>query len=119
MGVSDNSEGGGIRADLQAGYVQELLARLNDSSPIQSPTINGTLDSNPATFPQGGKRLFVVSARVEYQGRWTDQAIGLQPRQRDDRDSSSHARRSREFLPNDLSAFRSYHLLDATHNRGG
>ena len=45
----------------QAGWIKELLARLKESAPDGGPTINSTLDNEPATFPRGGKRLFVVS----------------------------------------------------------
>lgn len=44
-----------------AGYVNELLARLFDRAIVDSTTTNHTLDDDPATFPRGGKRLFIVS----------------------------------------------------------
>lgn len=46
---------------LQAGWVNELLARLTDTAPVDQTTTNHTLDDDPATFPPGGKRIFVVS----------------------------------------------------------
>lgn len=55
-----------MRADRQAGWVKELLARLTESAPNAGPTINSTLDDNSATFPRGGKRLFVVSGNPTF-----------------------------------------------------
>lgn len=45
----------------QSGWIRELIGRLTDSEPQSGPTINSTLDTDPATFPRGGKRVFAVS----------------------------------------------------------
>lgn len=62
MGVSLEAYVLRRQADLQAGWINELLARLTESAPDAGPTINSTLDDDPNTFPRGGKRLFVVSS---------------------------------------------------------
>lgn len=43
-----------------AGYVNELIARLTDSVPEDSTTVNDTLDRDPSMFPRGGHRIFAV-----------------------------------------------------------
>jgi hypothetical protein len=43
-----------------AGWVNELIARLTDTPVSDETCTNRTLDSNEETFPQGGKRFFVV-----------------------------------------------------------
>ncbi|KAL1404998.1 hypothetical protein Q8F55_008616 [Vanrija albida] len=52
-------EGGRFGKTMGAGYVNELLARLQDTHPTDHTTTNRTLDADPATFPPGGKRVFV------------------------------------------------------------
>ncbi|KAK4686161.1 hypothetical protein P7C73_g3973, partial [Tremellales sp. Uapishka_1] len=42
-----------------AGWVNELVARLTDSRPVDRTTTNRTLDGDEITFPRGGKRVFV------------------------------------------------------------
>ncbi|KAL7420830.1 hypothetical protein Q5752_004783 [Cryptotrichosporon argae] len=54
-GVGEGSEYG---KTLGAGYVNELLGRLDDSTPVDATTTNRTLDGDPATFPLGGNRVF-------------------------------------------------------------
>jgi hypothetical protein len=51
-----------MKADAQAGWVNELVARLTDSAPVDAVNINRTLDFDEATFPRGGRRFFLVSA---------------------------------------------------------
>lgn len=46
----------------QAGWVNELLARLTDSEVVDSTTTNRTLDADEASFPRGGKHFFVVGS---------------------------------------------------------
>jgi hypothetical protein len=45
----------------QAGWINELIARLTDSAPNDNTTTNRTLDADESTFPRGGERLFLVS----------------------------------------------------------
>jgi len=52
-------DGGRYGKIMGAGYVNELLARLHDGLVVDETTVNHTLDSDPATFPRGGNRLFV------------------------------------------------------------
>ena len=49
---------------IQAGWTNELVARLTDSIPTDSTTTNRTLDDDESTFPRGGSRIFVVSSVV-------------------------------------------------------
>jgi hypothetical protein len=51
----------GCMLQVIAKRIRELLGRLTDSEPQSGPTINSTLDSDPKTFPRGGKRVFAVS----------------------------------------------------------
>jgi hypothetical protein len=44
----------------QAGWINELIARLTDSAPNDNTTTNRTLDADVSTFPRGGERLFLV-----------------------------------------------------------
>lgn len=46
----------------QAGYINEMLARLTDSEVVDSTCTNRTLDADGKTFPRGGKRMFVVGS---------------------------------------------------------
>lgn len=45
---------------LQAGYINEIIARLTDSAPQDNTSTNRTLDADEHTFPRGGERFFVV-----------------------------------------------------------
>lgn len=67
-----------------AGYVNELLARLQDKHPHDHTTTNRTLDADPATFPPGGQRVFVVSADSLAHDNINTRLAGLHARQRDD-----------------------------------
>ena len=65
------------KAHEQAGWVNELVARLTDSAPVDAVNINRTLDFDETMFPQGGRRFFLVctdgpttrQARVESNGK--------------------------------------------------
>ena len=54
-------KGSSLGPTLGAGWTNELLARLTDSSPDAQDltSINRTLDTDESTFPRGGNRLFV------------------------------------------------------------
>lgn len=49
-----------MKSSHQAGWVNELVARLTDAPVTDNTCTNRTLDASPKTFPLG-KRLFVVS----------------------------------------------------------
>ncbi|WVN90924.1 uncharacterized protein L203_106169 [Cryptococcus depauperatus CBS 7841] len=42
-----------------AGYINEIIARLTDSAPVDHTITNRTLDNNEATFPRGGELFFI------------------------------------------------------------
>nr|ODN92600.1 hypothetical protein L203_00879 [Cryptococcus depauperatus CBS 7841] len=44
---------------VQAGYINEIIARLTDSAPVDHTITNRTLDNNEATFPRGGELFFI------------------------------------------------------------
>lgn len=46
---------------VQAGYVNELIARLTDSAPVDHTSTNRSMNADENLFPRGGKRMFVVS----------------------------------------------------------
>ncbi|KAI0686814.1 phosphoglycerate mutase-like protein [Cytidiella melzeri] len=46
-----NGPGNPVTAAQGIGYVQELLARLTQTTPLADTSINATLDDNPTTFP--------------------------------------------------------------------
>nr|XP_031863612.1 uncharacterized protein CI109_000864 [Kwoniella shandongensis]KAA5530684.1 hypothetical protein CI109_000864 [Kwoniella shandongensis] len=52
-------EGSTYGPTMGAGYINEVIARLTDTEPIDSTITNRTLDSDERTFPRGGKRFFV------------------------------------------------------------
>lgn len=43
-----------------AGWVNELIARLTDSTVSDETSTNRTMDKDEDLFPLGGKRIFVV-----------------------------------------------------------
>ncbi len=52
-----NSWGNPLGATQGAGFTNELVARLTNSSVVDHTTTNSTLDNNPATFPIGGSTV--------------------------------------------------------------
>ncbi|WVQ76289.1 hypothetical protein IAR50_005954 [Cryptococcus sp. DSM 104548] len=52
-------QGSELGPTMGAGYVNEVIARLTDSAPVDHTITNRTLDEDEATFPRGGKRFFV------------------------------------------------------------
>lgn len=77
MGVSEAlTSGQRIISDPQAGWANELLARITDSAPKDSTSSNTTLNADVSSFPRGGRRFFVVS-----QARNTNLRAGFRTRQ--------------------------------------
>ncbi|ODN97157.1 hypothetical protein I350_08137 [Cryptococcus amylolentus CBS 6273] len=52
-------QGSDLGATMGAGYVNEVIARLTDSVPVDRTITNRTLNEDEATFPRGGQRFFV------------------------------------------------------------